>query len=93
MNSKARFISERDLGENDRQAVRRLLDEFRYRGWKDSGGAALRIVKAVGRAEGKATAKKLASSAPTEFLVQNDLRRADLERALCEFTSGSRPRT
>jgi hypothetical protein len=73
-------ITMRQLGPTPQAAVRTLLTEFRYRGWKDSGNVALAIVRALEAADGALPITRAAKAAPDEFLTQNEIRRRELEQ-------------
>ncbi len=70
------------LGPSTQSAIRTLLNEFYYRGWKDRSGAAISIVRGLESAGGILSAKQAARLVPADFLVQNDLDRDKVEDLL-----------
>lgn len=74
------------FGISSKHALRRLLSEFRTRGWRDPGDAALLVIRTVERQPG-VSAERAAAAAPPEFFDVNQLRRKDLADALCEIAA------
>jgi hypothetical protein len=72
----------RRLGDTPQAALRVLLTEFRYRGWRDPDVAALSIIRALDAAAGELTAVQAAAAVPSSFLLQNRISRRDLELML-----------
>ena len=70
------------LGETHRHAIRRVLTEFRLRGWRDVDGAAVSIVDRLTKGGGRASPKSAARAVPATFLAINGLSRAELSRVL-----------
>lgn len=69
-----------DLGNSEQAAIRAVLSAFRDRGWRDEGGAALSAVQALAVAGAGLTPARLAAATPDEFLLRNNLRKADVKR-------------
>lgn len=76
------------LGLSTKHAVRQLLTEFRYRGWKDPGDAALRVVMMIERNPGISCARA-ADAAPSAFFETNSIRKKDLARVLSDLAGRS----
>jgi hypothetical protein len=69
------------FGMSSKHAIRRLLSEFRNRGWRDPGDAALLVILRIERQPGIA-ADRAAAAAPGEFFDLNHIQRKDLAEAL-----------
>ena len=78
------------LGISSKHAMRKLLSEFRARGWRDPGDAALLIISRIERQPG-ITAERAAAAAPPEFFDLNEIRRSDLAEMLETLAGRSRP--
>lgn len=70
-----------EFGTSEQQALRRVLSEFRFRGWVDSGDAALQIVRCIAREPG-VLPSRAARAAPGAFFAANRISQRDLENAL-----------
>jgi hypothetical protein len=70
------------LGPTPQAALRRLVDEFERRGWRDDGTGALAVVRVLESGGGSAPWAKAVKSVPRVFLSLNHARRGDLEEAL-----------
>lgn len=75
-----------ELGTSEQQALRRVLSEFRFRGWQDTGDAALQIIQRIAREPGL-TAVRAARAAPSAFFAANRIGRRDLEIALADMAN------
>lgn len=73
-----------EFGGSERQALRRLLTEFRHRGWQDAGDTALRIVLLISSEPG-ATAQRAARAAPVAFFATNRIGKRELASALADL--------
>lgn len=69
------------FGISPKHALRRLLTEFRNRGWRDPGDAALLVILKIERQPGIA-ADRAADAAPGEFFDLNHIQKGDLAEAL-----------
>jgi len=78
------------LGPTGQAAVRRLLDEFKARGWEDRGGAALRLVRVLAAASRPVGPRALAMAAPAEFFEANGLTRPEFARFLTGLSTSQR---
>jgi hypothetical protein len=76
-----------DLGNSEQAAIRAVLSAFRDRGWRDQGGAALRAVQALTSAGAGLSPAGLAGAMPDEFLLRNNLKKADVRRVFEELAS------
>lgn len=74
------------FGISPKHALRKLLNEFRTRGWRDPGDAALLVIRKVERQPG-VSADRAAAAAPPEFFDVNHLKREDLADALREIAA------
>ena len=74
------------FGISSKHALRRLLNEFRTRGWHDPGDTALLVIRRVELQPG-VSPERAAAAAPPEFFDMNHLRRKDLADALSEIAS------
>lgn len=82
-----------DLGPNEQAAVRLLLDDFRSHGWRDQGGGAIAIVRALASDARGLTTRRIAQVMPEIFFVANSVSRTDVRKALDEIAvSASRSR-
>lgn len=70
------------LGPTPQAALRRLVDEFERRGWRDDGTGALAVVRLLEGGGGSAPWGKAAKAVPRVFLSSNRVLRRDLEAAL-----------
>ncbi|HXE98739.1 MAG TPA: hypothetical protein VN458_00165 [Solirubrobacterales bacterium] len=70
------------LGPTPQAALRRLVDEFERRGWRDDGTGALAVVRVLEGGGGSAPWSEAAKAVPRVFLSHNHARRRDLEEAL-----------
>lgn len=69
------------FGMSPKHALRRLLTEFRNRGWRDPGDAALLVILKIERRPGIG-ADRAAAAAPREFFDVNNIQKKDLADAL-----------
>jgi hypothetical protein len=74
------------LGVSPKHALRELLTEFRQRGWRDPGDAALLVIRRIEQRPGILSALA-ASAAPPEFFEVNHIRRKDLADALNDLAN------
>ena len=72
------------FGISPKHALRKVLTEFRIRGWRDPGDAALLVIRRIERHPG-ITANRAAGAAPPEFFELNQIRKKDLAAALREI--------
>ena len=74
------------FGMSPKHALRRLLTEFRNRGWRDPGDAALLVILRIERQPGIG-ADQAAAAAPREFFDLNHIRKKDLAEALAAIAA------
>lgn len=74
-----------EFGVSPQHALRLLLTEFRTRGWRDPGDAALLVIRQIEKRPG-ITPERAAAAAPAAFFDVNNLRRRDLADALVEIS-------
>jgi hypothetical protein len=74
------------FGISSKHALRRLLTEFRTRGWRDPGDAALLVIRRIERQPGVA-AERAAAAAPSAFFEVNHIDRKDLAEVLSEMAA------
>jgi hypothetical protein len=77
----------RYLGPTPQSALRRLVDEFEVRGWRDDGETALAVVRFLDAQGGSAPTTKVARVVPQSFLRSNGLQRRKLESFLLELAA------
>jgi hypothetical protein len=71
--------------------VRRLIVEFRHRGWSDSSNAALAIVRALAVGTGTGSLSKATHAVPRSFLAENRVKRSEIERMLLDLANAGSP--
>jgi hypothetical protein len=74
------------FGISQKHALRRLLTEFRHRGWRDPGDAALLVIRKIEKQPGVA-ATRAAAAAPAAFFDLNHITKKDLAAALVEIAA------
>jgi hypothetical protein len=69
------------FGISSKHALRRLLTEFRARGWRDPGDATLLVIRRIETHPGVGS-DRAAAAAPEEFFGLNHIRHRELAEAL-----------
>ncbi len=85
----APLLQLKTLGTTPQAATRRLLTEFRRRGWQDPGASAVAIVRALEETRGGITPRRAAALIGQDFLAVNGLKRSDVEYLLSGLASGT----
>lgn len=78
------------LGPTPQAAVRRLITEFRRRGWRETGGAAVAIVRALEEARAAVPPHRAAAVVAAEFLAMNQTSRTEVEEFLTRLAASHR---
>jgi hypothetical protein len=78
------------LGSTPQSALRRLVDEFEGRGWRDDGETALAVVRFLDEQGGAASTRRVARIVPQSFLTHNRVPRRQVESFLLELAKPSR---
>jgi hypothetical protein len=73
------------LGPTPQAAVRRLMTEFRRRGWHDAGGTAVAIVRTLEQAQRAVPPHRAAAVVAAEFLAVNQASRRQVVELLTKI--------
>jgi hypothetical protein len=76
------------FGTSAKHGLRRLLTEFKARGWRDPGDAALLVIRTI-EAQPGITPERAAAAAPLDFFDRNSISRKDLAEALSDVANRS----